>query len=178
MYGRKPKLTNNANLIASYYEVHVGELRGYIDSRVGDMDVAKDLVQTVFERLLKSDKMITEVTLPALVYTIARNLVNDYWRHRRAVEEYEHVVTMRPAGGNGMMEPETVYSVNETIRLLEQGMARLTESQRRVYTLNIYRGMKVGEISRTLNMKYKSVENCLGVARKQIRSYMRSRLAV
>lgn len=167
----------NATLIARYYAAHIDELRGFIDSRVGCVDTAKDLAQTVFERLLKSDKMITEVTLPALVYTIARNLVNDYWRHRRAVDEYEHVVAGLCAGNNGMAEPATVYSVNETIRLLEQGMARLTDGQRKIYTLNIYEGMKVGEISQTLNMNYKSVENTLGIARKRVRSYMRARLA-
>ena len=177
MYETKYHQTKNANLIASYYEEHVEEVRGYVNSRVGCMDIAKDLVQNVFERLLKSDKMITEITLPALVYTITRNIVNDYWRHRRAVEEFEHFIVGRMSEDNGVMSPESVYSVNETVRILEQGMARLTERQREIYTLNIYKGMKVQEISRTLNMNYKSVENCLGVARRQIRSYVKSRLA-
>ena len=38
--------------------------------------------QNIFLRLLQMDKMISSVTLPCLVYTVARNLICDYWRHR------------------------------------------------------------------------------------------------
>ena len=92
MFDTDKNLTNNQNLIAAYYMAHIDEVRSFISCRIGCDDTAKDVAQTVFERLLKSQKMISEITLPALVYAIARNLVNDYWRHRRAVDEYEHVI--------------------------------------------------------------------------------------
>lgn len=178
MYKKAEQITKNTSLIADYYVAHLDELRGYVQGRIGCLDTAKDIVQTVFERLLKSDKMISEITLPALCYAIARNLISDYWRHRRIVEEYEHIISSSISDVNSNISPESVYSVKETICLLEQGVARLSERQREVYTLNIYKGMKVQEISRTLNMNYKSVENSLGLARKQIRSFIKSRLAV
>jgi RNA polymerase sigma-70 factor (ECF subfamily) len=178
MFDTDKNITNNQNLIAAYYMAHIDEVRGFISCRIGCDDTAKDVAQTVFERLLKSQKMISEITLPALVYTIARNLVNDYWRHRRAVDEYEHVIGYGICENGGEPSPESVYSISETIEILEQGIAHLSDRQRTVYKLSIYKGMKVQEISQTLNLNYKSVENSLGLARKFIRSYMQARLAV
>lgn len=43
--------------------------------------------------------------------------------------------------------------------------------------MNIYDDLAVSEISKTLNMNYKSVENKLGSARKVIRKYMSKMLA-
>ena len=60
--------------LTNYYVTHRDELLAYVSSRLGNSVEAEDLVQNVFLRLLTSDKMITEITLPALVYTIARSL--------------------------------------------------------------------------------------------------------
>ena len=72
--------------LTNYYVTHRDELLAYVSSRLGNSVEAEDLVQNVFLRLLTSDKMITEITLPALVYTIARNLINDYYRRRTHYE--------------------------------------------------------------------------------------------
>lgn len=172
--------TDNYNLIADYYAAHRTELCGYVFSRIGHEDVAEDIVQNIFVRLLTTDKMISDVTMPSLVYTTARNMVCDYWRHRRAVEEFEHYII-----GNGLYagirssdNPESVYSANEITRMLEHSMSRMSEPQRAVYRMNVFGGMKVGEISTTLQMNYKSVENKLGAARREVREYIRRRMAV
>ena len=79
-------------LITNYYITHRDELLAFASSRLGDSRQAEDIVQDVFLRLLSSDKMITEVTLPALVYTITRNLINDYYRRHTTYEQYEHYI--------------------------------------------------------------------------------------
>ena len=78
----------NNKLITNYYIVHRDELLAFASSRLGDSRLAEDIVQDVFLRLLSTDKMITEVTLPALVYTITRNLINDYYRRHTTYEQY------------------------------------------------------------------------------------------
>ena len=104
------------DIIASYYSRHLEEVRGYVGSRLQYSEVTDDIVQTIFERLLTMDKMITEVTLPCLVYTVARNLLCDYWRHHHMVEEFEHKLRQRQMVDEDMRmrnEVETVYSVHE-----------------------------------------------------------------
>ena len=66
-----------SNLIETYYTDHRDELLAFVSSRLGGSEESEDIVQNVFLRLLTSDKMITAITLPALVYTMARNLITD-----------------------------------------------------------------------------------------------------
>ncbi len=156
----------NINLLINYYSSHRDELLAYVSSRLGGDDEAEDIVQDVFLRLLTSGRMVTETTLPALVYTTARNLIADYYRRHRHFEAYEHYLkhTSRTADN-----AESVLSVSEITAQLERSLARVPENCREIYRLHIYGGMKVGEISHRLGEGYKSVEHRLGTARKAVR---------
>ena len=147
-----------SNLIETYYRDHRDELLAFVSSRLGG-----------FLRLLTTDKMITEITLPALTYTIARNLISDYYRRRNTYEEFEHYIKRSSDDYSSM---ESVISAKELTELLERGLARIPENFREIYRMHIYGGMKVGEISQTLGEGYKSVEHRLGVARKALRSFL------
>lgn len=164
-------------IIGQYYADHLEELRAFTESRVGQREVAEDMVQDVFKRLLSSDKLITEVTLPCLVHTALRHAATDYWRHRRAVREFERYLSYR-SDVLSASSPATVYSAKEINTILEQGVQRLTVQQQRIYRMSIFDGMPVSEISKTLDINYKRAENHLGAARRQVRLYVKSRLAV
>jgi RNA polymerase sigma-70 factor (ECF subfamily) len=165
------------SLIADYYAAHYDELVAYVSKMIRYADGAEDIVQDVFLRLLRSDKLITPVTMPNLVYTVARNLIFDFWRHHRAVEEFEHYLVDGMRQGENASDVASVYNVTEIIELLERGMARLADQQREIYSMNVYGGMKVAEISDELRINYKSVEHRLGAARKEMRSFMKRMLA-
>ena len=158
-----------SNLIETYYRDHRDELLAFVSSRLGGAVEAEDIVQNVFLRLLTTDKMITEITLPALTYTIARNLISDYYRRRNTYEEFEHYIKRSSDDYSSM---ESVISAKELTELLERGLARIPENFREIYRMHIYGGMKVGEISQTLGEGYKSVEHRLGDARKALRSFL------
>lgn len=161
---------NKHQLISDYYITHRDELLTFVSSRLGGSSEAEDIVQNVFLRLLTTDKLITEVTLHALVYTTARNLIIDYYRRYTVSEAYEHYI-------KGVCSEETtmesVFSAREIMEQMERGLARLPEKCREVYRLHIYGGMKVGEISQELGEGYKSIEHRLGTARKAMRQYLR-----
>lgn len=158
------------NLIETYYTDHRDELLAFVSSRLGGSEESEDIVQNVFLRLLTTNKMITVVTLPALVYTMTRNLITDYYRRRHTYEAFEHFIKGSSEADDSM---ESVFSARELTELLERGLARIPENCREVYRLHIYGGMKVGEISQTLGEGYKSVEHRLGTARKVVRQYLR-----
>ncbi len=157
----------NYALITEYYISHRDELLAFVSSRLGGSDFAEDIVQNVFLKLLTTDKMISEVTLPSLVYTVARNLITDYYRRHTNYEEYEHYIKSQ-----GLSSQESVFSVREITERLERGLARLPENCREIYRMHIYGGMKVSEISQELGEGYKSVEHRLGFARKAMRQYL------
>ena len=162
---------NKHQLISNYYSLHRAELLAYASTRLGDSDEAEDLVQNSFLRILTTDKMLTEQTLPALVFTVCRNLVNDYFRRRAFCHEYEHYIQ----GSNDRgMSMESVFYAADIVEVMERGMIRIPENCRNIYRMHILGGMRVSEISEQTGEKYKTVENRLGLARKQMRNYLRA----
>lgn len=160
------------SILAEYYTCHYEELLGFVMSRLHNADEAEDVVQDVFLRLLQMNVMITKVSMPCLVYTTARNLILDRWRHCRCVEQHERYIKVR-AGLKGLAtDGESVYSAMEMMTVLEQGIAHLTDKCATVYRLNLFDGMKPQQISQILSLNYKTVEKRLGMARKSVRSYV------
>ena len=162
---------NRNKLISDYYTHHRTELLAYASSRLGDKEEAEDLVQNTFLRVLTTGKMLTEQTLPALVFTICRNLVSDYFRRRAFRYEYEHYLQ---GSGIGISSMESVFFAADIIERMEQGLAHIPENCRHIYRLHILEGMRVSEISEQTGEKYKTIENRLGLARRQMRTYLRA----
>lgn len=162
---------NKNQLISNYYSLHRAEWLAYASTRLGDRDEAEDLVQNTFLRILTSDMLVTEQTLPALVFTICRNLVTDYYRHRASCHEYEHYIQSSYDKGMSM---ESVFYAADIVEAMERGMIRIPENCRNIYRMHILGGMRVSEISEQTGEKYKTVENRLGLARKQMRNYLRA----
>ena len=162
---------NNREIIEAYYRSHQEELLTYTSSRLNNSVLAEDIVQDVFLKLLCNPQPIMECTLPALALTIARHLINDYYRRLHYQLIFLQQLSKNPMTGE--REAEHLLSVHEMTELLERGLARVAEPCRKVYRLHIYKGMKVSDISRELNSEYKSTEYRLGVARKEVRKYLR-----
>ena len=162
---------NNDQLITNYYITHRDELLAYVSTRLGGRAEAEDVVQNVFLRLLTSTKLITDTTLPALIYTTVRHMICDFYRRRINTNDYEHYIRQVCSEE---LSADSVYSVRDITEQLERGLARLPENCREVYRLHIYDGMKVSEISCFLGENYKSVEYRLGAARKAMRQYLRA----
>ena len=125
---------NNSLTIADYYAGHREEVVRYIALRIGDGDTAQDLVQDVFLRLLRSDKLISDITLPALVFTMARNAVADWFRRRRILEEYKHYII---GTSTDRVSMESVISTRELMERMEHTLARLAPECREAYRLHI-----------------------------------------
>lgn len=160
----------NKELLADYYSQHRDEIVGFVAVRVGDADVAQDVVQDVFFRLLCSDRLISPTTLPALVFTMVRNAVTDWFRRRRIREEYEHYLI---GTGDDSDSMDSVISVRELMERMERTLARLAPECREVYHLHIYGGMQVRQIAKETHQPYRAVEYRLGQARKEVRRQLR-----
>ena len=161
---------NNNQLISNYYAAHRDELLSFIAVRITNAVEAEDLVQDIFLRLLRGHHLITPDTLPALIYTMARHAVSDYYRRRRIYEEYEHYIKRSDCTS----EIESLISARQLMERMERSLARLPQACCERYRLHIYDGMKVRDIARELSLPYEQVENRLGQARKAVRQQLRS----
>ena len=164
-------MSNQQLIITNYYAQHRGEIVDFIAVRLTDADEAEDMVQDLFLRLLRGHQLITPVTLPCLVYTMARHSIADYYRRRRVREEFEHYLIKNT---DSIGEMESIISARMLMERMERTLARLPEACGRIYRLHIYDGLKVSDIAQQLALPYKQVENRLGQARKAVRQQFTS----
>lgn len=157
-------------IIARYYAAHIDELRAFFMSRTANKELSEDMAQDVFVRLLGYGKMITEITLPSLTYTVARRMLADYFRHAEVMHRYTQVSTADIFDAN---DPHTVCLANELTCILERGITSLPEQCRNIYRLHVYDGLKVSRIAELTQINYKTVENRLGFARNSVRAFIR-----
>ncbi len=153
--------------------MHRDEVVTFIAVRITDTASAEDAVQDLFLRLLSGRFLITPQTIHALVYTLARHAVADYFRRRRVSEEYEHYIKKSADGGQqAENNVESVFSARQLMERMERSLARLPKQCCDIYRLHIYDGMKVSEIAQELSLPYKQVENRLGQARRTVRQQL------
>ena len=73
-------MTTSLQLIADSYERYHFSVYLYIYNKVNNKEEAEDLSQDVFVRLMDYKQMLRPDTVKFFIYTISRNLVNDYLR--------------------------------------------------------------------------------------------------
>jgi len=161
---------SNQEIIERYYRAHKDELLVFVSARMYHSVEAEDLVQEAFLRMLSGNRPVCEETMGSLAYTLCRHLLIDWHRRRHVHADVEHEL-MRTATETD--SAETILSVREITEQLERGLARLPEGCRETYRLHIYGGLQAKDICEQTGEKYKAVEYRLGLARKQVRNYLR-----
>jgi len=169
-------MDEHRSLIACYYTEHLQELVVFATNALhGDRMAAEDMVQTVFEKLLVITQPILPDSLKALVYTMLRRQICDFWRRRQNEQLYEQTVRFtQPTTTNETFSVCSAHQINE---LLEHKLARMAYSASSVLRLHLYEGLSVSEIAQRLDINYKAAENRLGAGRREVRSYLRPLLA-
>lgn len=160
------------DFIARYYSNHVDEIRTFFMVRLSDKALCEDMTQDVFVKILGCGQIITEKTLPSLVYTIARRSLTDYYRHLQAVKR--HQCTLSAASYEERDSPHSLCEAHELANIVEQGMASLPAQCREVYRMDIYDSLKVSRIAEVVHLSYKATEYCLGMARRKMRLYVKN----
>ena len=158
-------------LIEKSYREYYSKVLRYMTTRISNVYDAENLTQDVWVRLLTLDKEIEEISIESLIFTIARNLVNDYLRR------YYHRQEMEAMIGADMEETsehscESEVSARDLAAHEKSRVKRLPEQRRRVYIFTRYEGCTVEEIAGKLSLSLRTVENHLRMARKEVREYM------
>lgn len=159
---------DNRTIVADYYQAHWADVVAYVEGRIGSRAEAEDIVQELFLKLLSPERLLSEITMPALVYTMARNAATDWWRARN--------LRRQAALSDTLMSPYTpanYVAYGEAMAAYEWGLGHLKTTERKILRLNIEEEKPVSEISLLTGLAYKQAEYRLGVARKRIRQYMR-----
>lgn len=158
-------------LITEYYEEYRQSVFFYICRRIENRSDAEDLTQDAFLRLLEYRMMIRRDTLKYFLFTIVRNLLNDYLRRyykRQEIDRYLYdtlpVTTV---------EPESRMVADEIRKLECRRVSALSGQRRKVYVLSRFYDKSVLDISKDLNLSYRTVENHLFISRREVREFIR-----
>lgn len=165
-----PTMTS-IQLVADSYTSYHRSVCLYIYYRINSKDDAEDLAQDVFLRLMDYKQMLRPDTVKFFIYTIARNLVNDYLRRHYKKQEvtsyiYEHTVTYTN-------ETENQIIANDLLACEKQKLYTLPLQRRKIYAMSRYENKSAAEISANLQLSRRTVENHLFISRKEIREYMK-----
>jgi RNA polymerase sigma-70 factor, ECF subfamily len=151
-------------------------LHRYIRRFVGSSETAKEIVQEAFLRTYRERASVT--TLRAFLFSTARNLAANDYRHRRTVE--------RSAAGNqgdSRMSPESESLESELIRdernrLIQEAIDRLPRQCRAAFTLRVFHECSYQEVAHRLGISPKTVEKHIARGLRDTHSYIKRRYAM
>lgn len=162
---------SSTQLIADSYRNYHRSIYLYIIYRIGKTEVAKDLAQDVFLRLMDHRQMLRPETVKCFIFSICRNLITDYLRHHYRTQGTTVCLSGRVPATTDETESRIIaddLAAHERKRVL-----RLPVQRRKVYVMSRFGHQSVAEISACLGLSVRTVENHLSIGRKEIRGYIR-----
>lgn len=131
------------------YEKYHQKVLNYIYMKTSNHVVAEDLCGDVFvkvyENLEKYD--CEKAAVSTWVYTIAHNIVIDYYRTNKVYAELEETQAVT----DNVLED---VCCEETLRELACALGKLDQTERDIIILHYYKGLKLKEIGEALGISY------------------------
>jgi RNA polymerase sigma-70 factor (ECF subfamily) len=129
------------------YERYSLSLHRYFYRKTKQPQLSEDLVQSVFERMLKyRDTYTGDGSFTTWMYSIARNAHIDHYRKQKRLREDEILDEERIQGddpsGVGEMDIRTLRK-----QILEQALDALDDDKKEVVILSRYEGLRYQEIA-------------------------------
>ncbi len=161
---------NHALIERSYVELFDKVLR-YINSRVNNVWDAENLTQDVWVRLLSYPRELSADTVTQFIFTVARNLVNDYLRRLCSEREWqdETVSGMESAVAPS---PESEVAARDLERFELIRVECLPQQRRIIYMMSRYEEKTPADIAAELSLSFRTVENHLRLGRRDVREYI------
>lgn len=163
---------------------HEGPLFNFILRSTGRKDIAEELLQETFVRIIKSaPKYQTTAKFTTWAYTIARNLCIDRARKWKKRKEYsldksigdgedggatflDNVVDEKAASGGVDLEKKLF------LERLKEALQKLPDEQREVFVMREFSGLKFREIADVLDIPVPTVKSRMRYALQDLRGHL------
>jgi RNA polymerase sigma-70 factor (family 1) len=148
-------------------------LQQYIRRFVGSSETAKEIVQEAFLRTYRQRESVT--TLRAFLFSTARNLAANEYRHRRTMERgaLGGVGESRVQAERESLEAELLR--DERHRLIQEAIDRLPPQCRAAFTLRVFHECSYKEVADRLGISAKTVEKHIARGLHETHSYITRR---
>ncbi|MEU7835942.1 MULTISPECIES: sigma-70 family RNA polymerase sigma factor [unclassified Nonomuraea] len=161
--------TADEELVRTLFDEHAGPLYGYVLRLTGDSGRAEDVVQETLLRAWRHPDALTGRPIRAWLFTVARNLVVDQHRARKArpPETGDEALAVLPA------DDELERAVESWA--VAEALAALRPEHREVLMEVYYRGRSVKEASATLGIPPGTVKSRTYYALRALRLALEER---
>jgi RNA polymerase sigma-70 factor (family 1) len=148
-------------------------LHRYIRRFVGSSETAKEIVQEAFLRTYRQRDSVT--TLRAFLFSTARNLAANEYRHRRITERgtIGDLGDPRVKPEHESLEAELLR--DERNRLIQEAIDRLPPQCRAAFTLRVFHECSYKEVAQRLGISAKTVEKHIARGLHETHRYLSRR---
>jgi RNA polymerase sigma-70 factor (ECF subfamily) len=145
--------------LAILFERHHRSLFRYFVSMQRDRQLAEDLVQDVFFRMLRYRSTYNAAqSFTGWMYQIARNAFMDQTRKKRDVVDIDEYADRRPEFASKQPGPEETIVRKQDLGLLQRALDMLPSEKREVLVLSRLQGMRHDEIALVLGCEVGTVK--------------------
>src|ERR1700731_2673865 len=148
-------------------------LHRYIRRFVRSSETAQEIVQEAFLRTYRERESVT--TLRAFLFSTARNLAANEYRHRRTVER-DTLASFNESRVDAEGESlESGLLRDERNRLVQEAINRLPPQCRAAFTLRVFHECSYKEVAERLGISAKTVEKHIARGLRDTHSYLKRR---
>jgi RNA polymerase sigma-19 factor, ECF subfamily len=148
-------------------------LHRYIRRFVGSSETAKEIVQEAFLRTYRQRESVT--TLRAFLFSTARNLAANEYRHRRTMERNALGDFCQSGVKTEHESLETEMLRDERNRLIEEAIDRLPPQCRAAFALRVFHQCSYKEVADRLGISAKTVEKHIARGLRETHVYLNRR---
>ena len=148
-------------------------LHRYIRRFVHSSETAKEIVQEAFLRTYRERESVT--TLRAFLFSTARNLAANEFRHRKTVERGT-LASFHESRVDAESESlESGLLRDERNQLVQEAINRLPPQCRAAFTLRVFHEYSYKEVADHLGISVKTVEKHISRAMRETNGYLKVR---
>ena len=145
-------------------------LAGFIHKRVSNEEDAQDILQDVFVKIHQNiGRLRDDTRLSAWVYQITRNVINDYYRQSRELDELPDGVIDLDMDVETAVSPNLTHEVAQWLRPMSE---QLPPKYRQAVQLVEFDGMSQREMSKHLQISISGAKSRVQRGRKQLREIL------
>ncbi|MEA3178103.1 MAG: hypothetical protein QOI59_1626 [Gammaproteobacteria bacterium] len=148
-------------------------LHSYIRRFVRSSETAKEIVQEAFLRTYRQGDSVT--TLRAFLFSTARNLAANEYRHQRTVERGVLASLEDSSASEECESLESGLLRDERNRLVQEAIDRLPPQCRAAFTLRVFHECSYKEVAERLGISVKTVEKHISRAMRETNCYLKIR---
>lgn len=149
---------SNQRKLGRLFATHGDEVRTYIRSRVGSPELADDLLQQTFLRLLQRANWATVENPKAYLKTAARNVLADYYKLKSVSFSAAGVQYSEQLDTDETWGPARLLQSHQEIECLTAALEALSLTVRRAFVLCRFFGHTHAEAGEMLGLSPRTVE--------------------